>query len=72
VNPAALTGGHQESSSNNNVTPAFRLTTAPMRMGEGSIAGPAKRTMYGTELEDDTRFGDFGRERVGFWADGKF
>lgn len=72
VNPAALTGSHQESSSNNNVTPVFRLTTAPMRMGEGSIAGLAKRTMYGTELEDDTRFGDFGRERVGFWADGKF
>lgn len=29
-----------------------------------------KRTMYGTELESDTRFGDFGVEGVasGFWA----
>ncbi|KAI0762847.1 hypothetical protein C8Q74DRAFT_1450957 [Fomes fomentarius] len=32
--------------------------------------GPMKRTMYGTELEGDTRFGDFGVEGVasGFWA----
>ncbi|OJT09495.1 hypothetical protein TRAPUB_14029 [Trametes pubescens] len=31
---------------------------------------PMKRTMYGTELEGDTRFGDFGVEGVatGFWA----
>ncbi|KAK0245839.1 hypothetical protein EDD85DRAFT_35219 [Armillaria nabsnona] len=35
----------------------------------------AKRTMYGTELETDTRFGDFGLEGVasgGFWAPPKF
>jgi hypothetical protein len=33
-----------------------------------------KRTMYGTELEGDTRFGDFGVEGVasGFWAGGRF
>ena len=33
-------------------------------------AAPMKRTMYGTELEGDTRFGDFGVEGVasGFWA----
>ncbi|CDO72372.1 hypothetical protein BN946_scf184977.g71 [Trametes cinnabarina] len=33
-------------------------------------APPMKRTMYGTELEADTRFGDFGVEGVatGFWA----
>lgn len=32
--------------------------------------GQMKRTMYGTELESDTRFGDFGVEGVasGFWA----
>ncbi|RPD63089.1 hypothetical protein L227DRAFT_497561 [Lentinus tigrinus ALCF2SS1-6] len=32
--------------------------------------GPVKRTMYGTELDSDTRFGDFGVEGVasGFWA----
>ncbi|KAJ7727841.1 hypothetical protein DFH07DRAFT_1066487 [Mycena maculata] len=31
-------------------------------------------TMYGTELEGDTRFGDFGLEGVatGFWASGRF
>jgi hypothetical protein len=31
---------------------------------------PAKRTMYGTELEGETRFGDFGVEGVasGFWS----
>ena len=31
---------------------------------------PAARTMYGTELDTDTRFGDFGVEGVatGFWA----
>ncbi|KAI0662709.1 hypothetical protein C8Q70DRAFT_908573 [Cubamyces menziesii] len=33
-------------------------------------APPMKRTMYGTELDSDTRFGDFGVEGVatGFWA----
>ncbi|KAG6878437.1 hypothetical protein C0993_007038, partial [Termitomyces sp. T159_Od127] len=36
-----------------------------------------KRTMYGTELDGDTRFGDFGLEGVGnakggFWAGGRF
>ncbi|KAK0233232.1 hypothetical protein IW262DRAFT_1451787 [Armillaria fumosa] len=34
-----------------------------------------KRTMYGTELETDTRFGDFGLDGVasgGFWAPPKF
>ncbi len=32
--------------------------------------GPVRRTMYGTELDSDTRFGDFGVEGVasGFWA----
>jgi len=70
VNPAALTGNHQESSSNN-VHTTLGLTTAPIRMGESSITG-SKRTMYGTELESDTRFGDFGMEKVGFWADGRF
>lgn len=36
-----------------------------------------KRTMYGTEMDGDTRFGDFGLEGVGnakggFWAGGRF
>ncbi|KII93259.1 hypothetical protein PLICRDRAFT_694470 [Plicaturopsis crispa FD-325 SS-3] len=42
--------------------------------GVDSDAAPMKRTMYGTELEGDTRFGDFGVEGVatGFWAGGRF
>jgi len=37
-------------------------------------AAPVRRTMYGTELEGDTRFGDFGVEGVAtsFWAGGRF
>ena len=37
-------------------------------------AAPVRRTMYGTELEGDTRFGDFGIEGVAtsFWAGGRF
>jgi hypothetical protein len=37
-------------------------------------AAPVRRTMYGTELDGDTRFGDFGVEGVAtsFWAGGRF
>lgn len=48
-------------------------TAVGMGMGMTSIpetpAAPMPRTMYGTELEGDTRFGDFGVEGVamGFW-----
>ena len=36
-------------------------------------AAPVRRTLYGTELEGDTRFGDFGIEGVAhsFWASGR-
>jgi hypothetical protein len=74
VNPAALTGREHDPSSND-IAAGFGLTAVPSRMGESSTAaGPAKRTMYGTELEGDTRFGDFGIEGVatGFWAGGRF
>lgn len=74
VNPAALTGRHPEPSSHD-LAAGLGLTSVPMRMGEGTTAaGPAKRTMYGTELEGDTRFGDFGVEGVasGFWAGGRY
>lgn len=47
----------------------------PFTMGMGMIPDtpggpPLKRTMYGTELDADTRFGDFGVEGVamGFWT----
>jgi hypothetical protein len=37
-------------------------------------APPMRVTMYGTELDGDTRFGDFGVEGVatGFWTGGRF
>ena len=53
-------------------------TEVGMQLGMSSAAQlppdtpgvPMKRTMYGTELDGDTRFGDFGVEGVasGFWA----
>ena len=74
INPATLSE-HQQDSSSNDIA-AAGLTTFPGRMGESTVAaaGPAKRTMYGTELEGDTRFGDFGIEGIatGFWAGGRF
>jgi hypothetical protein len=41
---------------------------------EDTPAAPVRRTMYGTELEGDTRFGDFGVGGVAtsYWAAGKF
>lgn len=46
----------------------FGMGMADIRM-EDTPAPPVKRTMYGTELEADTRFGDFGVEGIasGFW-----
>lgn len=53
----------------------------PTASGSGSStpsdAPEMKRTMYGTELDGDTRFGDFGVEGVGtsgagFWAGGRY
>jgi len=74
INPAALTGRQQDPSSND-IVAGLGMTAVPVRMGESSAAaaGPSKRTMYGTELEGDTRFGDFGLEGVatGFWAGGR-
>lgn len=42
----------------------------PIQMPPDTPAPPLKRTMYGTELDADTRFGDFGVEGVamGFWT----
>ncbi|KAI9460895.1 hypothetical protein BJY52DRAFT_1261051 [Lactarius psammicola] len=49
------------------------FTSVPERV-EDTPAAPVRRTMYGTELEGDTRFGDFGVEGVAtsYWAAGKF
>ncbi|KAI0361779.1 hypothetical protein OH77DRAFT_1390307 [Trametes cingulata] len=48
---------------------AFGMTSS-LPLPPETPAPPMKRTMYGTELEGDTRFGDFGVEGVatGFWA----
>jgi len=73
VNPAALTrtvSDRERDPDNGFGLPVFKdeLGSAPTGL---------KRTMYGTELDGDTRFGDFGLEGVasgmgGFWAGGRF
>ena len=42
----------------------------PLPMPPDTPAPPMKRTMYGTELDSDSRFGDFGQDGVamGFWT----
>ncbi|OBZ78658.1 hypothetical protein A0H81_00640 [Grifola frondosa] len=56
--------------------PTLSSTEVGAQFGIGAVplppetpGPPMKRTMYGTELEGDTRFGDFGVEGVatGFW-----
>ncbi|KIJ08659.1 hypothetical protein PAXINDRAFT_158076 [Paxillus involutus ATCC 200175] len=68
-------GGLQRVPSSNDVASGLGLTAIRTSATEqGTPAPPAKRTMYGTELEGDTRFGDFGVDGVasGFWAGGRF
>lgn len=59
--------------SSNDVGAGLGMTSLPVRVDE-TPAAIVRRTMYGTELEGDTRFGDFGVEGVaaGFWAGPKF
>ena len=67
--------GLQRAPSSNEVASGLGLTVIKTSATEqGTPAPPAKRTMYGTELDGDTRFGDFGVEGVasGFWAGGRF
>ncbi|KAI0068415.1 hypothetical protein BV25DRAFT_1818823 [Artomyces pyxidatus] len=65
--------GMRRKPSSNDIGTGLGMTTMPMRVDE-TPAGPVKRTMYGTELDNDTRFGDFGVEGVatGFWPGGKY
>jgi hypothetical protein len=84
VNPAALTrpvSDREREVSSNDVAAGLGLTAVRTASSStdsgpatGSDAPPIKRTMYGTELDGDTRFGDFGVEGVatGFWAGGRF
>jgi hypothetical protein len=74
VNPALILQSGSAS------TPKRELssTDVGVSFGMSDIASstPAlpRKTMYGTELEGDTRFGDFGVEGVatGFWAGGRY
>ena len=59
--------------SSNDIGVGLGMTSVPVRADDTPVAS-MRRTMYGTELEGDTRFGDFGVEGVatGFWAGGRF
>lgn len=59
--------------SSNDIGAGLGMTSLPLRV-EDTPAAIVRRTMYGTELEGDTRFGDFGVEGVaaGFWSGSKF
>ncbi len=71
VNPAALQGPPAERTvSSNDVAAGLGLTAHRTTSSDQSSEAPTiRRTMYGTELEVDTRFGDFGVKGVasGFW-----
>ncbi|KAG6381267.1 hypothetical protein JVT61DRAFT_5672 [Boletus reticuloceps] len=67
--------GLQRAPSSNDVASGIGLTAIKTSATEqGTPVPPAKRTIYGTELDSDTRFGDFGVKGVasGFWAGGRF
>lgn len=71
VNSSMWISGLQRQPSSNEVASGLGLTVLrTTAMEEGTPVPPARRTMYGTELEGDTRFGDFGVEGIGsgFWA----
>jgi hypothetical protein len=71
VNPAALQGSSTKRTiSSNDVAAGLGLTAHRTTSSDQSSEVPTtQRTMFGTELESDTRFGDFGVEGVasGFW-----
>jgi len=72
---ASGSNGLQRAPSSNEVASGLGLTAIKTSATEqGTPVPPAKRTMYGTELDVDTRFGDFGVDGVasGFWASGRF
>ena len=71
ISPATLQGpSTKRTISSNEVAAGLGLTAHRTTSSEQSHEAPSiRRTMYGTELEGDTRFGDFGVEGVasGFW-----
>lgn len=85
VDPAALTRGISDRDpveiSRNNAGNDTSMGSPEPGPSSGATEAVAdvplmKRTMYGTELDGDTRFGDFGVEGVGsngaFWAGGRY
>ncbi|TFK41028.1 hypothetical protein BDQ12DRAFT_710878 [Crucibulum laeve] len=79
INPAALANRPEASTSrskerevsSNEIAAGLGLSILPTAEPDNNTdALPMKRTMYGTELEGDTRFGDFGVTGVatGFWS----
>ena len=74
IDPAALIRPPDRPLTSNDIGAGLGLTSVRLANDGRDQNLPAmKRTMYGTELEDDTRFGDFGVEGVssGFWP-GRF
>lgn len=69
LRPGSAIGTPKRELSSTDVGMAFGMT----ELASSTPALPRK-TMYGTELEGDTRFGDFGVEGVatGFWAGGRY
>ncbi|KAG6846018.1 hypothetical protein H0H87_011066 [Tephrocybe sp. NHM501043] len=76
IDPAALTRTDDEF--DERVARALEAATSTGTGFGNGEAAQMKRTMYGTELDGDTRFGDFGVEGVGnnskggFWAGARF
>ncbi|KAJ7225392.1 hypothetical protein GGX14DRAFT_638448 [Mycena pura] len=71
VDPAALTRRPSDKE-REDAAASFGFALPPSTDMEGQAS--LKRTMYGTELDGDTRFGDFGLEGVasGFWTGNRF
>ena len=73
VNPAALKQGSSSAKPRDDPNIDVQAIAAPPTDSTGDPP-ISKRTMYGTELDNDTRFGDFGLEGMitDYWASGKF
>lgn len=72
VDPSSLTSSdkQQQGSSSSRTEKRGEASGALDPTGSSDVEGSARRTMYGTELETDTRFGDFGMEGVAtdYWT----
>ena len=73
--PPAEGPAHQETN-DRPIPPA----PVPLPLGNAAEtpARPVQRTMYGTEMQNDTRFGDFGRDGIAsatnanYWLNGLY